>query len=219
MLDESNRFGLVWVYWTGKQKPREFSVAKQRTSKIVAKLFKDKVKFDSRGVGMNPTQAFDEVCELASVSDNFKLNPSLHPKNVRQAKWFKHTEKRAALGDNVFDYLFELPNVQFRNIQHGEKTEINFLLAHPYQLSLFTGLVETTKGILYVDTTFDLGGKFIVTTVMEHSMLANRATGGPALIQVMFFIFSNSVLMMQLTLHEDYARFHLSVNHYILLFS
>ena len=185
-MDEHHTFALVQVYWSGKQKQREFSCGKQRTSKIVAKLFREKVKFDGRGVGMNPTQAYNEVCELVSGSDNFAVNPSLHPKNVSQAKWFKHTEKRAALGPNVFDYLLGHPNVQFRNIQLGERNEINFLLAHPYQLPLFAGLADVMKGILYIDTTFDLGGKFIVTSVMEHPMLVNRKTGGPALLQVIF---------------------------------
>ena len=183
-MDEHQTFALVQIYWSGKQTPREFSCGKQRTSTIVAKLFKEKVKFDGRGVGMNLTQAFDEVCESVSGTDNFKMNPSLHPRNVNQAKWFKHTEKRAALGENVYDYLLGHPNVQFRNIQLGEKNEVNFLLAHPYQLQLLAGLVDLMKGILYVDLTFDLGGKFIVTSVMEHPMLQNRSTGGPALLQV-----------------------------------
>ena len=136
---------------------------------MIAKLFKEKVKFDGRGVGMNPTQAYDEFYESV---DNFTVNTPLHPKNISHANWFKH------------DYLFGHPNVQFHNIQLCKRTEINFLLAHPYHLPLFAGLVDVMKGIVHVDTTFDLGGKLFVTSVMEHLMLVNRKTGGLAFLQV-----------------------------------
>ena len=71
---------------------------------MIAKLFKEKVKFDGRGVGMNPTQAYDEFYELVGGSDNFTVNTPLHPKNVSHANRFKH------------DYLTGHPNVQFHNI-------------------------------------------------------------------------------------------------------
>ena len=75
---------------------------------------------------------------------------------------------------------------------------INFYLGHPYQLTLFTGLVEVMKGILYLDTTFDLGGKFIVTSVMEHPMLLNRETGGPAQFQVELVISLDGIRVLLL---------------------
>ncbi|GAU99396.1 hypothetical protein RvY_10407-1 [Ramazzottius varieornatus] len=41
---------------------------------------------------------------------------------------------------------------------------------------------------MYSDTTFNMGGKYIVTTVMVHPLPQNRVTGGPALLQMASFL-------------------------------